>query len=275
MSGLMDVLGSVLGEDTVRQIAGQLGADPAQVEDAIGMAIPAILGGLNNNAQTEEGAAALAKAVAEKHDGGIFDNLPQVIGNPQEQDDGGKILGHVLGGAQPRVEAGISRASGLPTGMVGSLMKMLAPIIMGSIGKAALSQILGKQAGGALGGMLGSVLGGAMGGQQQQQGGLGGLLGGLLGGGQQPQQQQGGLGGLLGGLLGGGQQQQQVPAGGLGGLASILPGLLGTATGQVQQQNSGLGSLVNIFLDKNHDGSITDDLIKGVGTQVLGGLFRK
>ena len=100
--------------------------------------------------------------------------------------------------------------------------KMLAPLIMGYIGKEKQSS--GVNSGGGLGDLLGGILGGAQnqaqaepsnplndilgsvlgGGSQQSSGNpLNDILGSVLGGGQQQQQQQGGLGGLLGSILGG------------------------------------------------------------------------
>ncbi|MEP6704011.1 MAG: DUF937 domain-containing protein, partial [Acidobacteriota bacterium] len=73
--------------------------------------------------------------------------------------DAGGILGHILGNNQGTVVQQASNRSGLGAGQVAQILMMLAPIVMGYLGR-----------------------------QKQQQGvgadGLGGLLGGLLGGGQ-------------------------------------------------------------------------------------------
>ena len=78
---------------------------------------------------------------------------------PPRQADAGGILGHILGGNQAPVVQEASNQSGLGSGQVAQILMMLAPIVMGYLGR-----------------------------QKQQQGvgadGLGGLLGGLLGGGQ-------------------------------------------------------------------------------------------
>lgn len=57
--------------------------DENQAASAVSAAVPAILGGINKNAQTEEGAASLDKAL-EKHDGGILDNLMGMLGGNSE-----------------------------------------------------------------------------------------------------------------------------------------------------------------------------------------------
>jgi hypothetical protein len=53
---------------------------------------------------------------------------------------GAGILGHIFGGKQPVVEQGISQQSGLDAATVGRLLMMLAPIVMGALGKAKREQ---------------------------------------------------------------------------------------------------------------------------------------
>ena len=69
---------------------------------------------------------------------------------------------------------------------------------------------------------------------------------------------------LVMGVLGQQQQQQNLNADG-------LAGMLG---GAVQAQNNNpLMQLATQFLDKNHDGSMVDDLMGMVGSRLLGGMF--
>jgi hypothetical protein len=110
------------------------------------------------------------------------------------------ILGHILGDRQESAAAQVSQSSGLSMGQVMKLMPILAPILMGVLGRAKSQGNLG------LGDLAGILMGGA---QQAQSGGFGDLigsvLGGVLGGGQQQQQQaqMGGAGDLIGSVLGG------------------------------------------------------------------------
>jgi len=84
---------------------------------------------------------------------------------------GGAILGHVFGGRRGPVEQGVGKASGLDAAQVAQLMAMLAPIVMGVLGR--MKQTKGLDAsrlpaalndgGEDLGGGLGSILGGIFG----------------------------------------------------------------------------------------------------------------
>ncbi len=63
MSDLLEGILSQLGSGGLSQIASGLGVDEESASAAVGMALPAILGGLANNAQRADGAQSLANAL--------------------------------------------------------------------------------------------------------------------------------------------------------------------------------------------------------------------
>jgi len=160
MTGLMNLLGAALNENTVKQIAGQLGASDSQVSSAIGVALPALLQGLQRNAADPQGAESLANALQRDHDGTVLDDIMGFLGNAQ-QGPGAGILRHVLGDQQAVVQQGIGRATEINPNQIGGLLEMLAPIVMGALGKTTRQQGVGA---GGLQDMLGQVTG-----QMQQQ----------------------------------------------------------------------------------------------------------
>jgi hypothetical protein len=92
----------------------------------------------------------------------------------------------VLGDRQETLERGISAKSGLDIGSVGSLLTLLAPVVMGMLGK--------KQSSSGTGGSLGDLLNREKA-DAQSQGGLGDILGSILGG---SNSSSGGLGNIAG-----------------------------------------------------------------------------
>jgi hypothetical protein len=181
----------------VSDIARRLGVDEATARQAIGQALPTLVGGLQANAQDPAGAASIAEAVSQ-HDprlveGGV--NLAEV-----DESDGERIVGHVFGGNKEQV---VQTLGGLPKGggkaLQEKLLPILAPIVLSYLAKQ-----FGKSGGkgaGALGDILGGILGGSRGG-----GGVGDILGDVLGGGGKAKGKGGGIGDILGGLLGGGRR---------------------------------------------------------------------
>lgn len=168
MFSLQDLLGQQQGSAAVEQISQQVGADSSMVNTAIQAALPAILGGLANNAATPDGAESLNTALEQDHsDGSVLGNLgglsDMIFGGgqqapPPRQADAGGILGHILGGSQGAVAQDVSQKSGLDMGTVAQILMFLAPIVMSYLGQKKQQENVGAD---GLGGLLGGILGGA------------------------------------------------------------------------------------------------------------------
>lgn len=174
MAGLDDILKAL----PIDQIAAKLGVDPTVAAQAIQEGGGAILGGLQRNAATADGASAIKQALG-KHTG-----MPDTVDVDQvDTADGDKILGHIFGGNQGAVAQKLTdepKTAGID---FGKLLPMLAPIVMG---------LLAKKGGGS-----GAPEAAQSGTASQGSGGIGDLIGGLLGGGGFD------LDGILGGIFGG------------------------------------------------------------------------
>ena len=136
---LLEALGSQLGGSAISQLSQQLGTDDQTTGSAVSAALPVLLGALSRNAASPQGAQALSHALEKDHDGGILDDVAGFLGQG-DANPGMGILKHVLGGNQQRVEQGVSKASGLDSAGAGKLMAMLAPIVLGQLGKQQRSQ---------------------------------------------------------------------------------------------------------------------------------------
>ena len=204
-NSLVDQLMSQLQGAPLQQMAQQLGADTAQTQQAVGAALPLLLGALGRNAAQPDGAASLLGALQRDHAGApdLGSLLGSLLGGASGDTGAGAaslpggaaILGHIFGNQQQQAQSGLGQATGLGA-QAGPLLQMLAPIVMAFLAQHA-------RAGGMDAGGLGQVLGQERE-RAQQQGGIGGgLLGSLLG---QDGDGQVGLSDLLkigGSLLGG------------------------------------------------------------------------
>ncbi len=216
----MAAIDEILSQLSMPEVAQQLGVSTDQAEQAVRSAVPALIGGMQANAQSPQGAASLVSALGQ-HTGETDYNLGHA-----DTADGEKIVAHVFGGNRNDV-VGRLDSSGGGGGIMGKLLPMLAPIVLGYLadkflgggssgssggGGGGLGDLLGGLTGGSEGGRgggLGDLLGSVTGGSNGGGGGLGDvgdMLGGLLGGGDSGGDQQGGIdvGDLLGDLLGGG-----------------------------------------------------------------------
>ncbi len=136
MSGIMDMITSQLDNDTLGQLAQQFGGDKNAMQNAVTAAIPAIVVAMKRNASRPDGAAALDRAL-EKHDGGVLDNLQDMVSGNMGgmMGEGQKILGHLFGAKKETVAVQLGKATGLGD-KTNDLLAMLAPMVMGALGKA-------------------------------------------------------------------------------------------------------------------------------------------
>jgi hypothetical protein len=133
----MSQLGASGGVDAIGR---QLGIGNEQATQAVAGALPALLGGLAKNSSEPSGATALLGALQKDHDGSILDDVAGFLGQGAGAGPGAGILRHVFGGRQGAIESAVGSLSGLDAGKAGQLLTMLAPLVMGMLGKTQRQQ---------------------------------------------------------------------------------------------------------------------------------------
>lgn len=162
MASILDLLQTEMGQTLISGAAQKTNTSPDKTANVLSQAMPLILGAMQRNARTPEGAASLSHALSDpKHDGGMLGMLGGLFGDgpgsPEElEQDGAGILKHVLGSKQPHVESAISSSSGVDMQSVAQIIKIAAPVIMGLLGKQKQEQQVSQN---GIGDLLGSVLG--------------------------------------------------------------------------------------------------------------------
>jgi OmpA-OmpF porin, OOP family len=189
---LLDLAKGVMTPDMVSKAAGLLGESSDGTTKALSGALPLLMGGMANHAAKPEGASALLGVLTSGKTDGILGNLGGMLGGGQQSSDmmsmGSGLVGSMFGDKAGGIANVLSSFAGIKSGSASGLMGMIAPIIMGLIGK----QLTG--AGG--GGLNVGALTGLLGGQKDHiaaamPAGLGSLLGNIPG-----------VGGLLSGITG-------------------------------------------------------------------------
>ena len=156
MPSILDTLNAALGDNAIGQISQQLGSDPAATSSAVSAALPVLISALAKNSSSPGGADAL-QAALQRHDGGVLDDLGSHFGGAGTMEDGSAILGKVLGGRQTAVQQTLGQTSGLGSQATGQLLAMLAPVVLGALGRHSREQ-----------GLDGRVLAAALGSAQAQ-----------------------------------------------------------------------------------------------------------
>jgi hypothetical protein len=135
MNGITQIITQQLGGTAARTIAQRFGISESTANTAVQIGVPLILAALARNASQPQEAENLHQAVANDHDGSIFDNVMGYLQNPQTANGAG-ILGHVFGNQRPAIENNLAQATGMDQSSAGGVLETLAPIVMGSLGKA-------------------------------------------------------------------------------------------------------------------------------------------
>ncbi|MGB5872287.1 MAG: DUF937 domain-containing protein [Bacteroidota bacterium] len=164
MADLLSTIMQSLGGDGIKQMSKSLGVDEKTAAGGVEAALPLLVSALARNSQSADGAQSLHKALEKDHDGSILDNLGGLFSNPQSGNGAG-ILNHLLGGKRQNVEQGLSKTTGMNTQAIGGILEMLAPMVLGALGRQQRSQNLDQ-----------SGLAGLLGGEQSSLGSAGGLL---------------------------------------------------------------------------------------------------
>lgn len=139
---LTDLIKGQISDSLIEQLSGQLGGvDRQKTAAATEGILSTLLGAMARNASTPQGASALNNALDRDHDGSVLnDIMGMVTGQASTTNsstlNGSGILNHILGSRQSGAVDMVSKMSGLDSSKTGDLMSMLAPVVMGMLGKA-------------------------------------------------------------------------------------------------------------------------------------------
>jgi hypothetical protein len=134
MSAILEILAGSLGRSAVEQISSKLGLNPNTTGRIVQAAIPILVGALARNSSSQPGATALQGALSRDHYGSVLNDVLGYLGSAQ-QGPGAGILRHVLGDERADVQSTIGQAAGVDGAQAGQVLEMLAPLLMGALGK--------------------------------------------------------------------------------------------------------------------------------------------
>jgi hypothetical protein len=134
---LVSLVMQFLTPDMIGRIASALGLDRNNAQTAIGAAVPGLLAGLSGVATQPGGAQKVADAARQQT--GALGNFASMLGTGAQSslvEKGSQMLSSLLGGGDQTALAGaVGKYAGLGQNASGSLLGMLAPVVMGTIAK--------------------------------------------------------------------------------------------------------------------------------------------
>ena len=138
---LLKMLQDQMGDSVMDQASKFLGESSSVTKSGVGALLPTLLGGLINKGGTESGASGILDMVTKgNHDGGILDNLGGLFGGGSSTSNfmnaGSLITSALFGGSKlGGVLDVVTRLTGMRRSSSSSLMNLLAPMVMGMVGK--------------------------------------------------------------------------------------------------------------------------------------------
>ncbi|MDH3652117.1 MAG: DUF937 domain-containing protein [Saprospiraceae bacterium] len=153
---LLELLEGQMSDEVVGQLSTEIRADKDATQAATSGVFATLVSALARNAAKPDSGNSLLNALDRDHDGSVLNDVMGLFGGStpqprQKATNGLGILEHVLGGNINNVVQMVSKSSGLDFLKTGQLMKLLAPMVMGTLGQTkrkegldlgGLSQIL-------------------------------------------------------------------------------------------------------------------------------------
>jgi hypothetical protein len=141
VEGLMKQL---MSGDSLALMSNKVGADDKSVKSTLEMGLPLLLGAMNNNASKPEGAKAIMNSLAQMGNANPMDNISSYLG-ASDSSQGSGMLSSILGSNLQPIQQSISKSTGLPPAVVGKILSMALPLVIGSLSKNSAKQNMGTK----------------------------------------------------------------------------------------------------------------------------------
>lgn len=150
---LQKLAGTLLSADAISGLSERSGASKSDVKKVLTQALPSLLGGADNQAKGSDTAEGFAAALA-SHAKNSTSDLPSFLGNI-DLEDGGKIIGHLLGADTDSTTKAVSEKTGVSGKTTSNILSAVAPLLMSLLGQQA-DEDDDKDSG--IAGLMGSLL---------------------------------------------------------------------------------------------------------------------
>jgi len=140
VEGLMK---QMISGDNLSLMSKTLGSDEKSTKTALEMGLPLLLGAMSNKASKPEGSDAIINSLSQLGGSNPMDDMASYIGGSGSS-QGTNMLSSILGSSLQPIQQAISKKTGLPASIVGQLLSMALPILLGSLMKSSSKQSIGQ-----------------------------------------------------------------------------------------------------------------------------------
>ena len=132
---IQKIASTLLSADAVNGLSQRSGASSGEVKKVLSQALPALLGGVKEQANGADTAAGFAAALS-SHAKSNTSDLSGFLGNV-DLADGAKIIGHLLGGNSEQTTKSVAKSTGVSKTKTTSILTAAAPLLMSLLGQQA------------------------------------------------------------------------------------------------------------------------------------------
>jgi OOP family OmpA-OmpF porin len=134
-----DLMKQVTTGDNLSMISKSVGGDQKGVQSALGMGLPMVMGSMANTASQPGGADMITGMLGQLGGSNPMDNLGSFLGSSAAA-GGSSMASGLLGSQMAPIENAIAQKTGLPSGVVGKVLAIAVPMVLGAIGKKFAGQ---------------------------------------------------------------------------------------------------------------------------------------
>ena len=133
MNLLSLLAGTMLSQSSVNSVSGKTGLSNKQIQKLVMLALPILIKYMTKNASSGDGALSLLGALSQHKNNNSMDQQLK----DADEDDGAKIIHHILGKKETAVTQDLSAQTGLGTDQIHQVLSILAPGLMSGVSNAA------------------------------------------------------------------------------------------------------------------------------------------
>ena len=156
MASILDLLKTQTGSQLINKAKEETNYGDTDIKALLGAALPLLVSAMEKNTKSSAGAKSLNEALADpRHNGDLLQNLSSAKSNVLEN-EGGKILNHILGKNQGDISNVLANTLDLDSNSVAKILKIAAPVLLSILGNQKRKDNVNES---SITDLIGSVLG--------------------------------------------------------------------------------------------------------------------
>jgi len=126
----------LMAGDNLSILSSKVGADEQSTKSALEMGLPLLLGAMSSKASSNDGTNAILSGLADSAKGNSMQDMAKYFGSSSSSFGPG-MLNSILGSSMIPIQQSIAKKTGLPQEVVGQLLTMALPLVLGYLTKGS------------------------------------------------------------------------------------------------------------------------------------------